>query len=537
MLDKTKAFLQKMIGAGAEPAAASPEGEEIKIDAGVFGETSALRDRNVMTFLTLGVNTASTYTLNSTKVDFERARQLYRNTHDDYKLGGGFAKPIINTQAAFMGVPRFKSADKATQAILDEIMPPMTSRMLRTHILALMGGDCYVMPTVVEPNPILYPDKKAMIEYVIIPAAEVKEIEIDPLTKKVKGYYFAGKCKWVDMTGEGTVKEFKYSRYVTASTITTRFEGERPAGLVDSIEANPLGFLNILHFRNEPDEDEKYGQSELEPVEPYLKAYHDVMLHAITGSKNHSTPRLKLKLKDVEAFLKNNFPDALTAIHRGEQTNISLAGRELLLFTSEEDADYIEVKSAAAGAELLLEFIFYCIVDTSEIPEFVFGVHTPAALASVREQMPILVRRIARKREQVTETWQDFGRMMLVINGNLTGRKAPDLNVTIEWDPVVDRDEKEFAETLYNVAQALGKAIEGKFISTESAVNFFSQYVDSMSKYLNDDDEVPGEREGIMRDILMRTRLEDGQFLESQVEQIDRELGLKPAPKGGNSNA
>ena len=65
-------------------------------------------------------------------------------------------------------------------------------------------------------------------------------------------------------------------------------------------------------------------------MEPYLKAYHDVRLHAMQGSKMHSTPRLKLKLKDVQAFLQNNFPEALKAVQRGEPANIDLKAMSYL---------------------------------------------------------------------------------------------------------------------------------------------------------------------------------------------------------------
>ena len=44
--------------------------------------------------------------------DYALARQLYHNTADDYKLGGAFAKPVVNTTVAFMGVPRLGARTK-----------------------------------------------------------------------------------------------------------------------------------------------------------------------------------------------------------------------------------------------------------------------------------------------------------------------------------------------------------------------------------------------------------------------------------------
>ena len=147
----------------------------------------------------------------------------------------------------------------------------------------------------------------------------------------------------------------------------------------------------------------KYGQSDIEPIAPYVKAYHDVMLHALKGSKMHSTPKLKLKLKNVTEFLANNFGIEDPVKFAKEGGTINLDGHEILFFTEGEDAEFIEAKSATGDAKDLLKLIFYCIVDISETPEFIFGVHTPSALASVKEQMPIMVNKVKRKREQFAE--------------------------------------------------------------------------------------------------------------------------------------
>ncbi len=57
------------------------------------------------------------------------------------------------------------------------------------------------------------------------------------------------------------------------------------------------------------------------------------MLHAINGSKMHSTPRLKLKLKDVSGFLLHNFGIGDVAKFAAEGKTINLDGRELLILT------------------------------------------------------------------------------------------------------------------------------------------------------------------------------------------------------------
>ena len=107
----------------------------------------------------------------------------------------------------------------------------------------------------------------------------------------------------------------------------------------------------------------KYGQSDIEPIEPYVKAYHDVMLHALKGSKMHSTPKLKLTLKDVPRFLKNNFGVEDPVEFAKEGGTINLDGHEILFFTEGENAEFIEVKSATGDAKGLLKLLFYWVIN------------------------------------------------------------------------------------------------------------------------------------------------------------------------------
>lgn len=487
-------------------------GEISKLRQGIFGRFGTL----------IGGSWNVPYVLNSSRVDYELARQLYHNTHDDYKLGAGFAKPIINTLAGFMGVPRFRCKDEEGREVLDEHVSRWVSRMQRVHQLCLRDGDCFVMLANLENDDLLYPDEENRIDFIIIPPEQIVDIEVDPISRKPKAYTIQARAKWKDE--EGQEKEYTVLQKFTTDRVVLKVGGDAPEGLTSEIRPNPWGFIPIIHFKNEPEETELYGTSELEPIEPYMKAYHDVMLHAMQGSKMHSTPRLKLKLKDVQSFLQNNFPEALKAVQRGEQANIDLKGHELLIFTDEEDASFIEAKSTIGDAEALLKLLFYCIVDVSEVPEFAFGVHTPSSHASVKEQMPLLIRRVARKREMVTENWQLLGRMLLVMHSKMTGKKFDSYDVEITWDAVIERDEKEYADTIKTLVDALDKALQGGFISLDAAVDLLQQYIETMHEYVTDDPELPGERERIIRSWIVRRRLEDGEGLEEQQKEIEREL-------------
>jgi len=257
------------------------------------------------------------------------------------------------------------------------------------------------------------------------------------------------------------------------------------------------------------------------------------MLHAIDGSKLHSTPRLKLKLKDAAEFLRNNFGITDAAKFAAEGGTINLDGKELLILTDGDDAEFIEVRSAIGDAAILLKFLFYCIVDVSETPEFAFGVHTPSSLSSVKEQMPILIRRVARKREHFTESWQMVARMALAMTAAGENKAFSTYATTVLWDEIDPRDDVEVADALWKTTQGLNTAVLGGFLSREAAAMFLAQYIDTMAEWVTDDPELPGERERIIKDRILMARLDGAE--EEELELIEKALQL--AGKAGAGGA
>ncbi|RDY70313.1 phage portal protein [Halobacillus trueperi] len=489
------------------------------------GEMSKLRNQlsNKLGWNFLGGTMSSPYKLDSSRVDVDKARDLYHNTDDDYKLGAGFAKPVVNTTVGFMGVPRPISEDEEAQKALDAFFDDNVSKMQRTLRNSGREGDGFVWVTRedVHDNK-LYPGEGARLMYNIIPPEQVKKINRDPVTGKPIEYILESIHSWVNQSGVEV--DSKITQRITKDKRVISTEDEIPPGMEMGEFSNKWGFLPIVHFKNEGDVHEEFGRSDLEPIEPFMKAYHDVMLHAIQGSKLHSTPRLKLKLKDVAEFLKNNFGVTDPAKFAKDGGQINLDGHELLLLSDGEDAEFVEVKSAIGDAAVLLKFLFYCIVDVSETPEFVFGVHTPSSLSSVKEQMPILIRRIARKREHYDEPFKHLCRIVLAMTSDAENKSYGTFKTTLQWDDIDPRDGKEIAEEVKAMIEAMGIGVDKGIVSLESAVNLLTKYIDTMNDFVTDDPEIPGEREKIMHTRLMNMRLEDSQFNESQVKEIDKIL-------------
>ncbi len=465
------------------------------------------------------------YTLDSSHVNYVMARELYDNVRANYKLGAGFAKPIINTAVAFMGVPTFRIDDEDAQTELENFAARNVAKMQETHRNAFRDGDCYVRLSREDRGGLLFPEG-AQIIYNVMPADMVENVVRNPLTGQEIEYTLKSQYSWKDSAGAS--RQCVIQQKISAEQIKTEIvSGDTPEGVEVGEVENPWGFIPIVRFQNEPDSSRVFGRSDLEAVEPYLKAYHDVMMHAIQGSKLHSTPRLKLKLKNVAKFLKENCGITNPAADAENGITVNLSGREILFFQDGDDAEFIEARSSTGDATDLLHLLFYLIVDTSETPEFAFGVHTPSSLSSVREQMPILVRRVARKRECFTEAWQLVARMVLAMTTLANGGKFETYETTLIWDEIDPRDDKDVAETLDKIVGALARAVESQIMSSEAAADFLSQYVETMHDYITDDAELPGERERIVKDMILRRRVEDGELVETEYKAIRAALEAK----------
>lgn len=487
----------------------------------VMGEISALASKAVEgRFFSTG-SAVETYTLNSRKVDYKLARSLYDNEHEEYKLGAGFAAPIINTKVGFMGVPTFVSADDEAQADLESFVRKNRSKITDTLLQSLRDGDAYVWITVEETHDKeLYPEAPTRLRYNVIPPERV-QIMLHPITSDVMVYKITTPMDWEDEGGNQ--KKCTITQFVDAHKVVTHIDGDTPPDIEPGEEATELGFIPIVHFKNKG-QSYKYGQSELEPIEPFLKAYHDVMLHAMQGSKMHSTPKLKIKTESVEAFLENNLSDQeLKDLQEGRRASVSLDGKELLILEGEDDASFIEVTSAIGDATTLLKFLFYCIVDTSETPEFVFGVHTPSSQASVTEQMPVLVRTIEAKRDHFNDAFDRLARIVLALSSNAQNKAYETYETQITWDKIDPRNANQISEELLNTVNALSVGLSAQIISDKSAIDYLAQRIDTMLPYEVEGGE--GEKERIQKYTMNKYRMPDSDDLQKELERLKKELG------------
>lgn len=465
----------------------------------LIGEISVLRTSG----LTFG--SFAPYTLDSSRVDYNLARELYRNTNDRYKLGAGFAKPIINTTAGFMGAPHFTHADPEADQELEHAFSKWTGKVLRLNRNTLRDGDVFAR---IARIPNRFKPDKLHFELMLTPPEWVTPI-VDQLTGGYQQVIIRHPVVVTDANGR------KQQDYTIVETLTPtqriiEADGRAPAEIraQNRKEPNPWGFIPIVHFKNEAEENQLFGLSDLEPVEPFMKAYHDVMLFAVQGSKLFSRPKAKFKLKDVQKFLSDNFsPEEIKA------GRLKFADKEIFLLQEADDAAFITADSGLQGITTLLEFIFMCIVDVSETPEFAFGTAVASSKASVSEQMVPLARKIRRKRWQFEEYYSELASMYLAMWAQVENRTLDTYHVDVGWDEISPRNDKEVAETVKTLVEGLTQAVESGLMSVDAAAEFLREFVPSMLPWV-DPDADDDERRRVAKTFQTLARLRDGEGLD-----------------------
>jgi hypothetical protein len=377
-------------------------------------------------------------TFDKTVCDYNLARALYQNTDESYNLGAGFARPIIDLVVEFMDLPSASSDDDNRDNFLNECIHDywapklqevvrnacrdsktivrLRQPLLRNRLVTSAERDhCFLEVYDPESVHIIYaPDDADMIEQVIV-THFIEFDETDPLLDPANN---------PNLGSVPTVKEHEIIEIISPDSFRY-FDKTDNKWLTSWETSNPWGFVPVMEVWNEYDTTLSGGQSDLESVLPFLKAFHEVLLQGLNAHSYHSTPKLKFKVRDVGQFLANNFPDTIDPVTRRPKSSstINWKGREILFFTTEEDAEFIEAESVLSDTKVLLEFLIDCISIASDTPEWAFmRVESATSQGAMNAQTLPFEKRIGRKRIGFNTMFQSLCKMVLVINGKSPAR-------------------------------------------------------------------------------------------------------------------
>jgi hypothetical protein len=431
-----------------------------------------------MRFWPQGLEAADTPTVN-----YRITRSLYRNDGET-QLGSGFCKPIVDLQVGFIGVPTASTNDEILDDFLNECLhdywPEGIQQMIRDSLRDSKTVVRLHRPDIDDPLMTVNEAEHCEIEVI---APERVEIERDPANKRVikRAVISHRLCVVVD---PGNVEEGRDPQVEDRDVLefidqtSFRFWDNTNNQWLDSLRArNRFGFVPLLEVFNEWDSALQDGSSEYESVIPFIRAFHDLMVQSLQAHKYHSTPKVKLKLREVSTFLKNNFPDVFdpTTGQLMPQSKVDWKGREIMFFTSDEDAEFLEAKSILGDSKTLAEFLIDCICIASQTPEWAFmRVDAGSANSDRNAQTVPLVKKIDRKRINYTKPVQELLKMAMVIQGRTPIRPK------LTWEMIRTDDTVVYWQAFQQLVMGLEVARQGGEISDETYMKMVRSFLPLM---------------------------------------------------------
>lgn len=416
-------------------------------------------------------------------VNMDKSRGMYRNTEAEINLSAGFVKRIINAVPEFMGLPHAASGDPDLDDQITTYIRDFWSREIQQAI----RDACRDSRAIVRfrkhssKNPLvdseerdagyleIVPPEKCTIFYAVDDATMIERVLIEHEIEEVLEDFDITQnrepqTRVHQITEEITPTEFRYFDHT---------EGEEREDLNSH---NEWGFCPIAEVFNEYESYLEGGQSDLEPVYTFLRAFHDVMAQTLTAHKYHSIPKAVFNINDVQTFLMNNYPDSYDQDDNGNPIagtfngSVSWKGTEILFMQPEEDVDFLEAQSVLGDSKTLLDFLLQCIAIASETPKSILMDQT----AQDADEMIPLAKKINRKRKFFQPYLQQICKMVLAIN------HMEPLRVPLSWEEITPDMVVKKAEALQQTVMATEVLATRQVISDRTVREHIRPQIPSM---------------------------------------------------------
>src|SRR5262245_1042629 len=430
--------------------------------------------------------------LEGTVVNYDYCRQLYMNSGQN-ALGASFAKPIVDLQVAFMGLPRAATDNEAETEFLNECLQDFWADEIQQLFRDGMR-DSKVVVKLLRPDifdPLMTVDEAEHGVLEIIPP-DLVEFERNPRNKKIieravirRRMLFVTNKGSVSQGIDPTTEEHDVLEIIDRQRYS--FYDQNEDKFLDELgAANSWGFVPLLEAYNEYDAALQGGISEFETVIPFINAFHDVLTQSLQAHSYHSTPKVVLKLHDITPFVKNNFPEAVDPA-TGQITprgQISWQGREILFVATDEEITFLEARSILGDSKVLLEFLIDCIFIASQTPEWAFmRVDSGSANSDRNAQTVPFVKKVNRKRKNFQKPVQELCKMILASRDLVPTRPR------ISWEAIRVDDQVVQMQAFQQLVMGLEVARQRGEISDETYQSMLRQFLPVMGSNASEKSE------------------------------------------------
>jgi hypothetical protein len=411
-----------------------------------------------------------------TGVNYDLARQLYRNDGEDVFLGGGFCKPVIDRCVEFMGIPAVSVGDETVDNELNDAIQKSWAAVIEEMFRNAMRDSKTVVRMWQSPlTPLITEEERSHCKIETIDPERCTFIynaqNPEILERVVITYEVAFPDTSVEISPSGDPPrgqrpQTKFHRiWEVVTQDSYRYWDESDAVWLTSWERENLyGFIPIMEVWNEYDSALSGGQSDLESVYPFVKSFHEVLLQGLQAHKYHSTPKLNLQIEDVYGFLGNNFPDTIDEdgkIIAG--STIKWRGREIIITGVNDKVGFIEAKSVLGDTKTLLEFLVDCISVASATPEEFFMRTEQGAAATGTTRFAAFEKKVERKQKAFAPYIQMLCKMHAAINNR--SPQQPE----VFWDENRPENLAATAQALQQIVMSLEIVLQRQLVSDDTA--------------------------------------------------------------------
>ena len=232
--------------------------------------------------------------------------------------------------------------------------------------------------------------------------------------------------------------------------------GERTAPEVQTY-SNPLGLIPVVHLAWNRQANEIYGRPVYEQLVTVFSRYHDLLHSTLRGVEIMGMPMPVISgVENLERAIEANKTSDTTvrtedggAVTRPEVDWEQFRG-QMLWLEGKADFNFRAPAPFASDSRTMLKLLFLLIVESVNIPEFVFGTAIASSKASAEAQMPAFTRVIQQWRIVLEQYLIQLMEVWLAVTA-MSNAQAASTAIVTTATPSDEQQQDEQEERLFNV--------------------------------------------------------------------------------------
>uniref|UniRef100_A0A7C6EBU6 Phage portal protein n=1 Tax=candidate division WOR-3 bacterium TaxID=2052148 RepID=A0A7C6EBU6_UNCW3 len=355
-----------------------------------------------------------------------------------------FIGPIVDLINSFLFGNYFKvsSEDENAQKILQDFWDDNKALLLQAGIENSLFGNTYLAFEYQEPNLLLK----------ILSPQSVKKVLNPEKPWLIDGYEI-----------KVTIEQKEIRQIITNQSFEFFVNG-----ISQQKGDNPYGLIPIVHVTGTQFSDELFGTGDIDSgIYQLSERYEKILNKAVIIEDYHGAP--------IPVFQGvKDFSDLKTKLESEEPGK---PGFGLYLPSKDSQVYFLESKRGTGNIIELLKLLYWGIVIQSRIPEYLFGVHIPEALASTREQRAPFENRINKRRLIWSVSLQEANKIILKMLEYHQGLSFVTDKTKIDWGPIFEKNRTEEADILDKKTKAIALLKELGLISEQTALESLSELI------------------------------------------------------------